>query len=186
MKPITDHPAHQQIVTELGELNAARVKVEKRIAEIDGMLDARMPDGDSSRVAAALEYSATGVVKAPTGEPSALREERSVLCGQVEPLQAAITQRHDALSSLAGALLAEIRRDVVKPRHRVIAKKALEAVMAYGAEVEAEFALQREMSRAGYSDHLGNSRVYAEHFGRPSDPGSLLAHLMRELRAIAD
>ena len=78
MKPISEHPEHQRIMKELTGLSDVRAKVQTKLAEIEQrLLERPIPGGDAARVDAAREFAATGVVKAPAGDSSALHEEHT-------------------------------------------------------------------------------------------------------------
>lgn len=179
MKPMSAQPVFAEATDEINKLNAALAKVQGRIVEIEALLNADAPDGDSSHVAAALEYAATGVVRGPDNTPTALREEHVVLRQQRDALRTVIGERHKARNKVASELSAQACKEAV-PAHAALCKRYVKALRQLD-QIESE---ERELIRSiEANEYSASFRVYAQwpYIGSISDRSSMLSQRVREM-----
>jgi hypothetical protein len=182
-KRLVDQPTYKEAAQELEKLHAALVKIQTRIAEIDGEVVRRGSPAaaDSNHVAAALAFAETGVVAVPRAEVAGLHEERSMLAQQAEAVRSAIAVRSEACNTLVAELGAQACREA-ESAHNDLCVRYLQALRALDALHEEEVQFHRAIESLGYSASF-RTPVQWYQVGRISDGTSLMATQVREFQA---
>ena len=186
MKPMNEQPRYIAAAQEIKELAVVQAKVQERIAELDALMQRGgvVPGGETSHVAAALEFATTGKVRMPEMTPSTLREEQLVLRQQEEALQKAMRTRQAALSDVARALSHEACTEAAG-QHRKLLERQLDLLLQLDAALQEGEDFLHGLSSMGYGVHFSPSLQWLQ-VGRVRDNfGSLMYYRVRELRRFA-
>lgn len=185
MEHISKQPHHVAAMARLNAMQKAIVGLEKRQREIEKELVAETPPGQSPNDDQADRILAGNYVH-PTRAVSELRDEHVVIREKLEVLRKAYRKGFEAFGLLQDRL-SHAATIEFEARHRAIAGRQAEALLALQATIKEEFKLEREVHFQGYDPKwLANLR-WAEVLGfDTADGGPVLAARIGEMQRYAN
>jgi hypothetical protein len=150
MTPLSKQPAYAKVAQEISDMHAAHSKVLARIAELEVLLAANVPDDGTTHVEAALRFAETGQVVIPSGQLAEIRQEHLILRQQRDAIAKVLGDKQRVAMRIAGELSSQARAEV-EPTHRAIAARYLKKLEELDALAEEEAALVLKLESSGYS-----------------------------------